>query len=423
MTDTVAFFETFIQDKRLTYINDLYIVTDELAYTDLDQVLPMYDEQLFFFAELNQQKIQTAHVLEIGLGSGVLSIGCIKAGAKQITALEISPRAQSFAKVNIGLNHVDEGQIKIVQGDDDIFKPVAGEKFDYIISNPPFEPTPVGGDNYLHSEAGMYGIDFLIKLFKGLDDCLTDMGHAQIVTGVPGNDDGPSLLIDIIEEYLPGQSRVVVNPVPASFATTIEFQGIRGLATAEQVEQTKQIAQQDGITQYYLVVIHYNKGPKRVTVETATETYPQWGIPLDGISMPKKNLAQLLYQLKHQPQNGNLPEIVSTTAPHQPPANKTEQRIALAWQTVLKRDSFSVHDNFFEVGGESVLVLQLHSQLSNDYPTLKLLDLFSYPTIYSLATYLKQSVPATTNKQAVQDRGAKRRARQTNRRQKPRRTR
>ena len=36
--------------------------------------------------------MQGAQALEIGLGSGALSIGALKAGAKRVTALEINPR-------------------------------------------------------------------------------------------------------------------------------------------------------------------------------------------------------------------------------------------------------------------------------------------------------------------------------------------
>ena len=49
-------------------------------------------------------KINGAEVLEIGVGSGVLSIGAIKAGAKRVTALEINPRTKIFARFNVMLN-------------------------------------------------------------------------------------------------------------------------------------------------------------------------------------------------------------------------------------------------------------------------------------------------------------------------------
>ena len=109
-----------------------------------------------------------------------------------------------------------------------------------------------------------------------------------------------------------------------------------------------------------------------------------------------------------------IPTVIQSTAPYAPPQNVTEQKIAAIWSSVLQRPDLSIHANFFEVGGHSLLALQVHSLLRQDYPTLSVVDLFSYPTIHALATYLEQkpSTSTTTHEPSSQDRGAKRRARQ-----------
>lgn len=79
------------------------VATDLINYEQPDQVFPLHPEQQFFLDEIIEEKIADARVLEIGLGSGVLSIGALKAGAVHITALEINPRAKNY---EIGRAHV-----------------------------------------------------------------------------------------------------------------------------------------------------------------------------------------------------------------------------------------------------------------------------------------------------------------------------
>lgn len=84
------------------------------------------------------------------------------------------------------------------------------------------------------------------------------------------------------------------------------------------------------------------------------------------------------------------PTMLSSDLPYTPPCNQAEEEIAAAWRQVFNRQEISIHDNFFEVGGHSLLVVQVHHSLSSDYPSLKIVDLFTYPSIHSLANYLLQ---------------------------------
>ncbi|RJX41196.1 amino acid adenylation domain-containing protein [Paenibacillus pinisoli] len=70
-------------------------------------------------------------------------------------------------------------------------------------------------------------------------------------------------------------------------------------------------------------------------------------------------------------------------------ASDTEQAIAEVWRGLLQRDDFGIHHRFFDVGGESLLLVRAHQQLEERYPgALSVTDLFTYPTIASLAAYL-----------------------------------
>jgi amino acid adenylation domain-containing protein len=72
-----------------------------------------------------------------------------------------------------------------------------------------------------------------------------------------------------------------------------------------------------------------------------------------------------------------------------PPQTDAEQRIAAVWQEALKLDHVGIHDNFFDLGGHSLLTVQIHSRLCELFDTdLSIADMFRYPTISSLAEHL-----------------------------------
>ncbi|MBX3014467.1 MAG: 50S ribosomal protein L11 methyltransferase [Caldilineaceae bacterium] len=274
-----------VQNKRLSLINQYPVLTDKLDYRAIDQVFPLFAEQQFFLDELRQDKIQKAEVLEIGLGSGVLSIGAARAGAKRVTALEINPRAKNFAGFNFVLNGVED-KITILDGHATIWQPVHGRRFDYIISNPPFEPTPPAMDYFYHSAAGPYGLDFLDKLFAGLDDHLAEGGHAQIVTAAPGNEQAPTLLLDLIRQRLAGSATVLLNPYLMTFDEIMDRLAEKAMGTDEDVEGLRRMARADGITHLHLCVLHYEKGTQQLTVQPAQKVYAHyWDIPAPEYAM------------------------------------------------------------------------------------------------------------------------------------------
>ncbi|MEA5503579.1 amino acid adenylation domain-containing protein [Halotia wernerae UHCC 0503] len=71
------------------------------------------------------------------------------------------------------------------------------------------------------------------------------------------------------------------------------------------------------------------------------------------------------------------------------PQNKIEQTIANIWQTILGLEKVGVHDKFFDIGGNSLLLTQIYSQLLKSLPnqmsSISIVDLFKYSTIRDLA--------------------------------------
>ena len=69
------------------------------------------------------------------------------------------------------------------------------------------------------------------------------------------------------------------------------------------------------------------------------------------------------------------------------PFNETEEKLVGIWQNVLKMESISVTDNFFEIGGDSFKAIRIVSKFGRAFMVS---DLYKYPTIRELAAYISQ---------------------------------
>ena len=71
------------------------------------------------------------------------------------------------------------------------------------------------------------------------------------------------------------------------------------------------------------------------------------------------------------------------------PRNKVESTIADIWREVLSVDLVGRNDNFFDLGGHSLLLVAIHGTLRERFDAdLTMVDMFRYPTVASLARYV-----------------------------------
>jgi thioesterase domain-containing protein/acyl carrier protein len=71
-----------------------------------------------------------------------------------------------------------------------------------------------------------------------------------------------------------------------------------------------------------------------------------------------------------------------------------EFQLVKIWEDILDRQPIGITDNFFDLGGHSMLAVRLLSRLQKEYHCeLTLSILFQYPTIASLAVFLRQQRP------------------------------
>ncbi|HEY0753746.1 MAG TPA: amino acid adenylation domain-containing protein [Ktedonobacteraceae bacterium] len=90
------------------------------------------------------------------------------------------------------------------------------------------------------------------------------------------------------------------------------------------------------------------------------------------------------------------------TTPFVAARTEIEQKLARIWSDVLGIASVGIQDNFFDLGGHSLLIPQVYSRLrAEGYTDLTMVDLFHYPTIKLLSERLARSEqPATTQTSA-----------------------
>jgi amino acid adenylation domain-containing protein len=78
-----------------------------------------------------------------------------------------------------------------------------------------------------------------------------------------------------------------------------------------------------------------------------------------------------------------------------PPRGELDQIIASIWQEALNTDKVGIGDNFFDLGGHSLLMVRVHSRLKERLKiNLTLTELFQFPTIMALSDYLIQNSAA-----------------------------
>jgi len=81
--------------------------------------------------------------------------------------------------------------------------------------------------------------------------------------------------------------------------------------------------------------------------------------------------------------------IQADAPPRSRPANQVEQQLAVIWQEVLDREQVGVNDNFFEIGGHSLLAVRLLVEIEKVFgQKIPLVSLFQNATIASLGKLL-----------------------------------
>ena len=72
----------------------------------------------------------------------------------------------------------------------------------------------------------------------------------------------------------------------------------------------------------------------------------------------------------------------------------TEETLVGLWRDILKSDRIGIHDDFFDLGGHSLMVARLISRINSTFSvSLPFLEIFKHPTIAQMATLIAERQP------------------------------
>jgi len=139
-----------------------------------DHVMAVAGSSMFLSNLTIRRRVGRA--LDVGTGSGVQALLASR-HAESVIGTDPNPRALSFARFNALLNDIHNVEFR--QGS--LFEPVVGERFDLIVSNPPFVVSP--DSDFLYRDSGAPGDDISRDVVRGAAAHLTSGGTATVLVG------------------------------------------------------------------------------------------------------------------------------------------------------------------------------------------------------------------------------------------------
>ncbi|TLQ01417.1 methyltransferase [Nesterenkonia salmonea] len=154
-----------------------------------DHVLGIGQASLTLAGVTHRRQVTTA--LDIGTGCGIQLLHLLD-HAEHVVGTDLSERALEFARFNLRLNapvlDLDparlEDRVELLHGS--LLEPVAGRRFELVVSNPPFVITPrqpeeTESDRYMYRDGGREGDALIQELIAGLPAVLSPQGTAQLL--------------------------------------------------------------------------------------------------------------------------------------------------------------------------------------------------------------------------------------------------
>ena len=119
-------------------------------------------------------------VLDVGCGAGTLALLAAARGATRAVGVDLSARAVALARVNARLN---ASPAEFRAGD--LLEPVGGERFDLVVSQPPYVPLPAGVSPTIYLHGGARGDELAVRFAAAFPPVLSPGGRAVLLFDAP----------------------------------------------------------------------------------------------------------------------------------------------------------------------------------------------------------------------------------------------
>jgi amino acid adenylation domain-containing protein len=179
----------------------------------------------------------------------------------------------------------------------------------------------------------------------------------------------------------------------------------------EQVKQACVVARNEsGIKRLAAYFVPANSSPTSEELrDFVASQLPQYMVPAFFVALPSLPLSQHGKVDRAALANMDIAckaELSTTGIPQ----NELESRLAELWQRVLRVPRVGLDNNFFDLGGDSLLLVAVHSNLQNVLQRqIPLTDLFEFSTIRKLAQHLVQADTHTATASDVKERAQRQR--------------
>jgi hypothetical protein len=174
---------------RLVPHGDLYVVSDlqheGSPETPSDYVAGIQAPSVTL-AKLAVRRSASA-ALDLGTGCGIQALVAAR-HSDRVVATDVNPRALNFAAFNAALNGIENIEFRHGAG----LEPVAGLRFDLIVSNPPYVISP--DSDFAYRDSGLPGDTLCRELVQHLPEHLNEDGFAHVLVSwahPPGDWAGP----------------------------------------------------------------------------------------------------------------------------------------------------------------------------------------------------------------------------------------
>ena len=172
------------------------------------------------------------------------------------------------------------------------------------------------------------------------------------------------------------------------------------LATCDAVKETVVIVREDAPGDQRLVAYVVSPAGETFEPETARAilkaALPSYMVPTDFVvlaAMPLTPNGKVNRAALPAPQAGGFSPSRAGSGIVMTPV---QQRVANLWAEVLRTDRISLHENFFDVGGHSMLMVKLHAAMKREFKCdVTLTELFQQTTVAAQAARVSKSLPVT----------------------------
>lgn len=207
LTDTeyaefTKYIEQIIDGKPLQYITQKQEFMGMKFFVNEDVLIPQPDTEILVETVLDICKKydkQSLRMLDLCTGSGAIAISLSKILNTQVFASDVSTKALKVAEKNNVMNNT---KVEFIESN--LFEKINGEKFDVIVSNPPYIKNEeikslskqVQNEPYIALSGGEDGLDFYRKIIDEAYKHINKNGYLCLEIGYDQKED----LIKLIKQ-------------------------------------------------------------------------------------------------------------------------------------------------------------------------------------------------------------------------------